>query len=462
MDKTEYEWSLSLDGLYHFPEIIYDDLINNYTKYLHFISSNKGARRIFIDLCQDVDNFLSRRNNKLDYHYKSLSSQVDKFNRKIYIYQTGGVNALSIICSILGGTIITALIAYFVYKWFTRPVCKPSYPLYSADVDLTIKDVLLRLVPKYFLPNADLLDSDTFIQKINDKIMTLAKPFNILDTSTLLKKIGVNIFRVGTSLIADIATEGAGGDILIDIVFDVKSVLDVLQAIIAGLLPIADDQQAIRFLHDIFSIDFKDGPFGVKCWVEFILKSYGKDSQVYRVVCSFFNDLLDSLSNFIGNIIATTIPDSLGLPAIFANTIITYAKKHAYGYAISFINSKYNKIPYDKQILIRNPQLMRGYFESKLRLIHILFIRKYGRDTYDAILKNSEFFGVAINKIFAFTYATLYSLQECSTLVIPTGEVTPTEETPTEELLLRKPNLKNKYTNPNQRANKSIITSRPL
>lgn len=412
------EYCLSLDGIYHFPEIIYDDLTNNYTKYLNFINSNRAAKKMFIRLCKDFDSFLNRNDN-------NLLPYINKFNNKIYFYQhgeiiqTGGVNPLSVICSIFGSTIITASISYFVYKWFTRPICKPSYPLFSGK-DVTIKDVLLQLIPKSFIPDHESLNSDAFIKKLNDKLYMLSIPFNVLDAKTLLKQVGVSIFRVATSLVADVATAGADGEILVDIVFDVKSVLDVIKAIVQGLSEIADDKEALRLLHDIFSINFNDGPFDVKCWIEYILKSYGKKSRTYQVVCSFFDGLADELATFVGNIVATTIPDSLGLPAIFSNVIMTHIKKHAYDYAIKFVDSKYNKIPYDKQILIRHPELMKQYLQSKLKRVHILFIGKYGKKAYDAILDNSKFFAVTINKLFALIYATLYALQECS-ISAPTG-----------------------------------------
>ena len=66
----------------------------------------------------------------------------------------------------------------------------------------------------------------------------------------------------------------------ISLIFAVESVIETIQSITQQLLTLVNNRDALRLLFDIFNIDFREGPFGVKCWINFVINAYGNEQQL--------------------------------------------------------------------------------------------------------------------------------------------------------------------------------------
>ena len=427
---TNYKYYLSLDELNNISNILDDTIAFDYGKHLKYINSNKEARRVFIDLCGGVDDFLNRRNKEIDYNNKSIQRQIDRCNKQIYQIQTGGNNAattLSIVCSIFGGTAITALVAYYVYKWFKRPICKEIYPLVEMKEDVSVTDLIFRLVPKEWLAGLEDKKATDIVAIVTETINSIRNTLSFLEDNTLVKRIAVGIGRaVASAISVAITAAGSAGTVpdqtLVNLIFNIKSGIEILAKILDALLHMADDKLALRFLYDILNINFNDGSFGVKCWVNYILKSYGKQSVTYGIICNFVKKILDKLAKFVGDTLETfSRAPTLGILSEITRFIIQKVKEHAFDIAIQFLDQKYSEISPHDQSLIQDPEKMEKYINSQADRFGFLLI--YKKDQIIRTIKdNSHAFGTFVNQSFSLMYASLYLLKECEQYTGPAIE----------------------------------------
>lgn len=274
--------------------------------------------------------------------------------------------------------------------------CKREYPLVTDVTEAT--DVLNALFP------VRILGSDgyhTFIQALD--IVKIFSP------STDLGRMLETAIQALVATGAAVLSLGMGGDMIVNAIFTVKKgvffAIDIIQFIdyILGTMTIQVeeirdqtefqqemqkiqniqlDPDAIRFIADLFNINFNDGPDGVKCWVDAIYKKYemeGTNIFLCQALMPLYFPLVDFITNFIG----TSVPD-VGIVVIetLKKTMRTnYGKKMGMNIIIKQLKRSYKKIPKRFRKMIENPEKFRDYIDSDLN---------YHRETLRKVFGISE------------------------------------------------------------------------
>ena len=435
------ECKLSLNGLIEFILYNGDKIEKNYDKYVGYILKDKSENRTSKKLFRKIHENIKRLENDIrdDYTYGNGEKYTDiikmvelhNMNRtSIYKFsQSGGISTLAIIFGITSGLLMTGSIAYAVYRYMTRPICKLEYPLLTKTP--TIKDILMKIIPNSMIENSESLNPTAYTKKLKDLIDKLAEPLQFLNRDSSGQDVLVNAGRVAASAGLSIATGGAGGDVILSILFDFKNMLDLVDVIIGELNNIIDDEDALSFVYNIFNIDFKGGSFHVQCWVNYMLKAIGGHSKVYETICKLFNRILDKFGNFIADMIATMMPNIGVVVGIAISKMIQNSKKYAISVIISELNSKYNDLDYTKQMLIQNPSLMEKFIKYKLDSFMKILTAPASMINYfmpsslqlpteelkaaiEILAKYSQFFAEAAHRLFAFIFSILYVLEKCN------------------------------------------------
>jgi len=386
---NNYNKTFTLDGLVFLMNNT-DDLTKHKNKYHKFIKSNPLITK---------------------YHrhvYKNMRRVIEDNNKNTIINQTGGVS-VPVVFGIGSGVALSLVIAYFIYRWVSAPKCKPTYPLSKKTID-PIK-LLSKVVPKSWLRG---VRSSTEAVKISlDRINEMSKGLSFLNTDSTLKSIGVNVLRVTSSVALNVATMGAGGDVIISLLFTIKSVLDLMMTIVTSIVDVMRDTEGMKFIYSIFKINFLDGPFDVKCWVKYIVQEYGENSKVYKISCNFFDKILDKISRFAANALGSMIPNSSGLPAILIPILISSFREGALDMVEEKLDEYYEKIPEDIEIKIRKPRLMKKFLDDNLKYANKLSLG-LGENVFNMIMRNTWTFAYFIHKFFALVYALLFIFQNCT------------------------------------------------
>ncbi|AYV75632.1 MAG: hypothetical protein Terrestrivirus2_140 [Terrestrivirus sp.] len=407
---------ITTDGLINISRNKKDEIERNYTNYINFIKNNDDPKRLFMTLCRNA-----RRVEK-----NIIKNSFDQSNDIQYGGNTGWI-----VSGILSSFVVTATIAYLVYLWYSQKVCRPSYPL--ATEAPTMKDVLSKLVPADWISDSKDMNSTEYVSVFTKTLKYLLFGLKFLDRTSLGQKIGVGIGRIATSAGLVVATFGAGGDEIVNTLFDFKDILDILEILVDGLEEMSKDPGAMLFMANIFNIDFRDGPFGVDCWLNYFLKQSENvaTSSVYRTICKLFRSLLDKVINFAADTISTMMPDTLGISSIILSETLHNAEGGAVKIIMDKIDEHYEQIPYDKQQLIEHPKMMKEYIDEKIQvLIDILEIPKsiftsiipipmpFPNDLLISGLKivqnNTALFALGINRFFAFIYSMLHMMEKCT------------------------------------------------
>jgi hypothetical protein len=379
-----YDLLLTAEGLIELYDI--DDKINkNKYKYLEYINSDKQMRSLYKKTCLSLI-----KQNKIE-------------------QQKGGS---AVISGIFAGVGILAGVAAAIYMWYHRKQCKLEYPLVNPEKIPTALDIILKICPKSWAAAARKYPPKQFLLSLRHKFDDMRSALSVLNTETFGKKLMVNTMHIVAGVGAAIATAGLGGDMLINMVFTIKSILDLIIGTIDGLIDILLDKDGIRFIYDIFSIDFRDGPFGVKCWMEYILKSYGEGSKAYAIACKFFNMLVDKFANFIGNMMGSMIPDTVGLLSLIVPMIINNFQKGAFTFLEKQLNKYYNRIPWDKRQLIEHPDLFKAYLDKKITTGQKLLLG-FGKKMFNSLRKNTALFAISIHKFMAIMWSLIQIFITC-------------------------------------------------
>lgn len=414
------KFHLSLDGVVDYIRSNEEQLQINGNKYISFVKSNPEAlnmfRRIKKDLRLVQNDIITRANNNYDNNINNI--------------QFGGDPTTAILLGSLSGALVVSAIASILYFWFNRFVCKDEYPLVTVNVSAI--DLMMKLVPNDWIEVLPNMRPSEFFRKFNAKLDYLVKPLQFLNRDTMGQKIAVNAGRIIASAGLVTATAGAGGDEALNFLFDFKDILDVLAAISESIEKMAGDTAALRFLFNIFNINFEDGPYGVECWMNYIIKNGSSSALVYYEVCKLFNKLLDKFAIMIGDLIATLLPNTMGIPSIVISTMIQKARDGAVSAIISRLNDNYFDISYDTQLMIQNPKELKVYLDEKLDLFINIFslpqktVGKLIPIPYltagpDAVVyalrfmrQYTAFFAVGIHRMFALTYSLLFILEKCT------------------------------------------------
>ena len=125
-------------------------------------------------------------------------------------------------------------------------------------------------------------------------------------------------------------------------------------------------------MNDFFSIDFKDGPNGVECWVSEIFKKF-KNKNMNIVICDIIEEtqILDTMGQFIANFIASSIPDAGYLVKKSIEKLMKskIGKKLVMKTIMKRFKKNYNKIPKNIRKMIQEPDLFeQSFMETYLEL----------------------------------------------------------------------------------------------
>jgi len=385
---------ITLNGLSTYTNVYKDKLILESQLYYNTINNNKKLKNIYKILCKNI-----------------LS------------YQKGGdISSGTIIIAGVSSSLLLIGVAALVYYWWVYPRCKPSYPLTPTDEIRSPADIILNMMPSNWKKAAEGRDPIGVLHTIQDYIHTMMVPLEILNTdgAGISKKIAVNTTRFITGAAAAVATLGAGGDILINFLFTVQSTMDTVISFIDNIIEIATDTDSIRLLYDIFLIDFTDGPFGVECWIEYIIKTYGDTNNAYLKVCTFFNNMIQKLANFLGNLLSTMIPDNAGLVAMIVPPLIVNFRDGFFSAIEDKLNEYYDKIPEDYQQMLQHPELFKQFIQETLssgaNILNTLTIGKTKGATDELInmlTKNLTAIITMIHKCCALMWSLMYIFMNC-------------------------------------------------
>lgn len=374
---------LTYDG---FITLIENHELLNKKKIFLFINSSKNVKKYHAHLCKHFTKVLCKKSKQLE--------------------QTGG-DPTSILV-VLGSVGLIFAVGYLIMKMTKRKKCKSEYQILQENEYPTTTELLQKIVPDSWLGNFH--DKNTAIHNLTQKITELSNKLSVIDTdSSLIKSMGVNLLRVTSSIAWDVATLGAGGDVIISLLFMFKSAVDLIKTILENLTDIISDKDATRLLYDILNVNFLGGPFHVKCWIKYIVNEYGSQTQSYKTLCKFFNKIFDKLANFMGNAMGAMLPDSIGLPGIIVPILIKNFKGGAIKTIEKQITKYYNKIPRDIKMLLKKPKLFKKFLDKKIKRAN-KYLMGLGNDLAELLLENTWGFAYSIHKFFALMFALFFIL----------------------------------------------------
>lgn len=374
--------------------------------------------------------------NKFNLHYEKIKQNPEYLNKynvlveylsKKQIVQNGGLSSYvipTVFAGVSSSVIITSCIAFILFRLLTAPSCRESYPIFPADKVPEIKDIILRLIPKYIIPDADSLDVNGVLSSIKEFNDTIKIPLSLLlpesgvgealeTASQIVAGISISALTVATAGIASILNYLLKA---FNLLKDIAGLLFKLFDAFGSVVDLLDDPESRRIVYDIFNIDFRDGPFGVKCWVDFIMSKYGSNTLLMQKVCMIFNKIMDiiykRLVKFLSKALSFAIPDG-GVSGVLFDTILSFMKSKTFSYALSKMEQAYEKMSYDTQLLFEDPILMKATLESILETGKD-FVNKVDPNIYNIIYDNTAFFAFSINKIFAIVFAMLQIFARCS------------------------------------------------
>jgi len=391
MNRTLFS-NITVEGLIDLYKINKNAMEYNIPRYEKFINSDRRIKRIRNNLYTRALSLSKQSSNKYDEHN-----------------QQGG-DALAIGIGL--GTMLMVSLSFLLYWWFTRKVCRPEYPLIDEETVPTIADILMKLLPKSWTKGIEGMDPVQYVLAVQRKVEQIAQPLSFLTAQTTGQEIGLGIGRVLVSAGAAALTLGAGGDLIISMIFTIKSVLETIVTVIRSLLKLISERDTLRILYDIFNIKFSDGPHGVKCWMAFIINEYGADSEVFSIVCGFFNDILDKLAEFAANALSSVIPDNVGLIGIIGPMIIDYAKKGLLTLLENQLNGYYDRIPADKQVLLEHPKLMKKWLDEQLDFAKMIILG-YGEQMFNVLKQFTGLFAKVISRMLAMVFSLIYIFISC-------------------------------------------------
>lgn len=384
------------NGMEDLKIITYDGFVTMIENHDLFIDENKI--RTFINSSENVKKY---HTHLMKHFKKSLSKNAN------YVQKGGDMSVLAGI----GGIGLFLVLGYFIMKWTKPKKCRPDYQILQEGEYPTTIEFLEKIVPASWLGETN--NPNKAVYNLKHKISTLSKALSVIDTNgSVLKSIGVNLLRVTSSVALDVATVGAGGDIIISLLFTFRSILDLISAIVTHLNDIISDPDAMRLLYDILNVDFKGGPFHVKCWIRYILREYGDETSAYHTVCSFFNKIFDKLANFMGNALGAMIPDSIGIPGMLIPLLIKQFKSGAISIIEKQINKYYKKIPRDIKLMIKNPKIMKKFLDRKISKANH-YLLGFGSGLANLLKDNTWGFAYSIHKFFALMFSLFYILRVC-------------------------------------------------
>lgn len=203
-------------------------------------------------------------------------------------------------------------------------------------------------------------------------IISLSEQVSSLSPKTTTGYLTEKIVQASSATGAAVATYGAGGDMAVNSVFTIKDglifaakLIKMINDLSKTLLEKKQDRtsvvskDAIKFITNLISIDFKGSINGVECWVNDIMK-YFKNTQARVFICEILQQLYPELTNFIANLMGTMIPN---VGVVVKESILYIMKKNIgknimLNSVIKNLKGQYKKIPKSFRKMLENPELL--------------------------------------------------------------------------------------------------------
>lgn len=442
-DDNDIKGYVDIYGIINIYNAIGDKLVINQKKHLKYIEPDTFYKNLYHNLVKKIDMYIN--NKKYNTLIKQTEGQLVK--------QTGG-QLVALLPLILSGVssclVVGSVIAYIVYRFMTAPKCRLDYPL-SIGKKIRYKDIILQIMPERFLlnylPNLDILniDDNQLTSSLNDYLGTFSMILEIIAPDSILGQIitGAVEFVAGIAITAATAAT-AGAAVVINYLLKAFNLLKdaigfLLKFIdtIINITKILSDEESKRVIHDLFIIDFRDGPFGVKCWVEYVMSKYGKNNEFIKQMCKICNSILSTiyskLISFISKAISFAVPDG-GITGLLFSSFMSVLKCKTYDFALLRLNKAYDKMSYDNQLLFEKPALMKKTLDNHLAnakgffdFINNNVIQKIAdvggintslksgiSNVYQLFVDNTDLFSYVINKVFAIVFALMQVLSTCA------------------------------------------------
>jgi hypothetical protein len=391
------------------------DIVKNKNKYMDVINSNELAKKYHLHLSKRFE----RRINKHIYN----TNEEQKINKKNINVQYGGVDPLIIFGVSVTSASISAVAAYFIYKYLSIPRCLKKYPSVINSPDISVAKVMSNFIPiSWFGESNDpeeqainaintitgILNIFAWVYESEGEAEVLLNTFSMLRTSVLS--------AVGTT--AKVATKTAtsvvsGGTVSKGINLMEGSLLSLrIIKILVISLNLMTDKNALKLFADIFTIDFRAGPFGVACWMDYLTNLYKGTKSTYYEICNLLQEIARRLSELLGIVIGTMCPSPF-------DAIVPTLVPELYGHFKSgatelfdyVLIKMFNYLPYDKQELFKNPKRLNAFFRSII--MNNLVRQALPVDIFNALDKYMSTFGNIICKFFAFSFTISRLLKMC-------------------------------------------------
>lgn len=428
---------INVEGIYYLYNIMEDKLLKNHKKYLSVIEKNDEYKNLYDQLTKKINGVIEQK----------------KYSSNNFV-QTGGQAVLYlpfILSGASSGLMVCAVVGYIIYRFLTAPRCRPAYPI-SIDIVPQYKDIIFKLIPqevfiKYLPSSVDLsnMDDTQLSETIKNSLNIFSIVLEIIAPDSIIGQLISGIVEVVAGVAVTVAEVVSAGALTavnyllkaFNLLKDAISFLLKFVNVAINITQILFDDDTKRILNDIFTIDFTDGPFGVKCWVEYIMNKYAKNTEFMKKICSIFNKILSAVYNklisFISKAITFAVPEG-GVAGTLFSTFISVLKCKTYDFALLRLNATYDKMSYDTQILFEKPLLMKKFLDAGIMsgkgffdFINNNVIQKatglVGGNSkinitslYDFLIDNTYFFSYAINKAFAMVFTIMHILSMCSKL----------------------------------------------
>lgn len=244
--------------------------------------------------------------------------------------------------------------------------CKKSYPMVEEVPE--INDILSAMLPE----SMNINDMNARINTINDTI-------SYITPESTAAKIADTTLKTAVSAVSAII----GADAVVNLVITIKDaitlivkIFGILAKVMSVVSTITDPEQqnnTVRLIYDIFHINFDNGPKGVECHMNYILKEYKKMGVDTSVVCDIFTPLYDAMMTFLGSLLSS-IPMVAGTPRV-AIQILTQSKlvrNVIIGQIIKLFKNTYKKLkknkalPKDVRNMFEDPKAMSNYMNCLL------------------------------------------------------------------------------------------------
>ncbi|ARF08822.1 hypothetical protein Catovirus_1_872 [Catovirus CTV1] len=342
-----------------------------------------------------------------------------------------------IMSGVSSSLVVGLVITYIFFRLFAAPKCRPVYPISIGKPVPEYKQIILNIIPgtivdKYF-PTIKNVNEKELITTVRDYLDTFSTVLAIIAPDSAIGQAATKVVEF-TAGVAVTALEGITAGATVVVNYLVKA-FNLLKDAVALLIKIVDavislgeilqNDDSKRIMNDLFNIDFKDGPFGVKCWVEYILDKYGNDNVFLKSSCAVFNKLLstiyDKLISFISKTISFAIPDG-GIGGVLFSGFVSVLKCKTYDFALLRLNKAYDKMSYNKQLLFEKPDLMKKTLDDYLSKgkffvdkFDDLVVKKISDiSLYNFLSTNTESLSLILNKVLALVFSIMYVLSNCA------------------------------------------------